>query len=31
MKKMSNRVTAFIGGFLLVVAALALAAQDKYT
>jgi hypothetical protein len=31
MKKMSNRVTAFIGGFFLVVAALALAAQDKYT
>jgi hypothetical protein len=31
MKKMGNRVTAFIEGFLLVVAALALAAQDKYT
>jgi Cytochrome P460 len=31
MKKMSNRVAAFIGGAFLVVAALALAAQDKYT
>ena len=31
MKKMSNRVRAFIGAVLLVVAGLALAAQDKYT
>ena len=31
MKKLSNRVTGFIGGVLLVVAAVALAAQDKYT
>ena len=31
MKKMSNRVAVFLGAVLLVVAGLALAAQDKYT
>jgi hypothetical protein len=31
MKKMSNRATVFIGAVLLVVAAFALAARDKYT
>jgi Cytochrome P460 len=31
MRKMSNRVTAFVGAVVAVVAAVALAAQEKYT
>jgi hypothetical protein len=31
MRKMSNRITAFVGAVLVVVAAVALAAQEKYT